>query len=133
MYWEPISESSLWDLLNQAEMRMDAHVSKLWDAVRIVPEKWRQHPHGDVGSGFWVVGVIGSRVIWFNDIEGGFNISNYRSNGEIDDYWCDQLELELVLQNLLEFVLSGRPLIGRASPPKEGVYRDASQKTSPDR
>lgn len=124
MAWTPISESSLWDLLNAAELRMDPHVGRFWESVRILPEKWAQHPYGDVGGGFWVVGVLGSRVIWFNDIEDGFNVSNYKMFGEFVDYWCDQHELEIVLQHLLHFVQTGSPLVGRAGPPLEGVYRD---------
>jgi hypothetical protein len=123
--WKPISESSLWDLLNGAEFRMDVDVARFWEAVRVPPEKWVLHPYGDIGGGFWVVGILGPRVIWFNDIEDGFNVSEYRSPGEIADYWCDQHQLEVVLQQLLHFVQTGSPLVGRAGPPVEGVYRDA--------
>jgi hypothetical protein len=101
------------------------HVARFWEAVRIPPEKWVQHPYGDGGGGFWVVGVLGSRVVWFNDLEHGFNVSDYKSAGKIADYWCDQHPLEVVLQQLLYFVQTGIPLVGRAGPPVEGVYPDA--------
>ena len=39
MDWEPISETGLWDLINQAELRMDPEVARFWEAVRLVPEK----------------------------------------------------------------------------------------------
>jgi hypothetical protein len=125
MDWEPISETGLWDLINQAELRMDPEVARFWEALRLVPEKWAQHPYGDEGNGFWVVGVIGSRVIWYNDIEDGFNVSAYISYGQIAEYWCDQHELELVLVRLSHAIRTGMPLPARASPPIAGVYRNA--------
>ena len=125
MDWKPLSEASLWDLLNEAELRMNPEIARFWEAVRIPPEKWVSHPYGDVGGGFWVVGLLGARAVWFNDIEDGFNISSYRSFGELPEYWCDQHELELVLQHLLHFVQTGQPLGSRASPPISGAYGDA--------
>lgn len=117
MEWSPISENAMWDLLLTAESQMDIEVSRFWEAVRVTPEKWKQHPYGDQGGGFWVVGVIGSRVIWFNDIEDGFNVSSYSNFGEIGEYWCNQDELEHVLLQLLYCVQTGVPITGRASPP----------------
>ena len=74
----------------------------LWEAIRIPPAKWQLHPWGDEGGGFWVVGIIGRSVIWYNDIEEGFNRSSYTTSGVIDEYWCNQDELEWTLNHLLE-------------------------------
>lgn len=63
--WKPISEASLWDLINAAENRMTPDVTRFWEVIRIDPVKWRHHPWGDSGGGFWVVAVIGSTVVWF--------------------------------------------------------------------
>lgn len=112
MDWKPLSKVSLRDLLGEAEQRMSADVRRLWDALRIAPEKWAQHPYGDEGGGFWVVAVFGSRVIWYNDIEEGFNVSRYGSAGEIAEYLCEQEELENVLQRLLSFLQTGQPPFG---------------------
>ena len=49
---------------------------------------------GDECGGFWVVAVTGQECVYFNDIEDGFNISQYRVFGHIDNYYCDQIELE---------------------------------------
>ncbi len=66
------------------------------------PVKWQLHPWGDDGGGFWVVGVLGDRVVWFNDIEGGFNVSTFEREGEIpeDQYFCNQDELHWSLEKL---------------------------------
>ena len=38
---------------------------------------WASHPYGDLGGGFWVVALLGETVVWFNDIEDGFNRSHF--------------------------------------------------------
>jgi len=43
-------------------------------------------------------------VNWYNDIEEGFNRSGYSTYGTIDDYWCNQDELELTAQYLMNAI-----------------------------
>ena len=31
---------------------MNAPQRRFWEAIRIMPEKWMQHPYGDAGNGF---------------------------------------------------------------------------------
>lgn len=68
MEWEPLSETELWDLINTAYDQMDLSQRRLWEIIRIRPEKWVQHPYGDSGGGFWALAIIGSTVVWYNDI-----------------------------------------------------------------
>ena len=109
--WEPISEPALLARLSQCQARMSEAEVRLWEAVRIGPEKWQQHPYGDQGGGFWVVGLIGSTVIWYNDIEEGFNRSGFSTFGTIDDYWCNQDELEITLQYLMSALNRGHDMV----------------------
>ena len=71
MKWKPIDRD---ELQRWIERGLDAggHDTRAL-FVRIVrePAKWQLHPWGDLGGGFWVVAVLGNRVVWFNDIEGG--------------------------------------------------------------
>jgi hypothetical protein len=105
MDWTPIGESAICDKIIQAELRMNTEQSRLWGVLKITPIKWRQSPWGDAGQGFWVVGLIGEQVIWFNDIEDGFNISRYKTHGVIDEYWCNQDELEWAVQAISNAIL----------------------------
>ncbi|WP_337177218.1 hypothetical protein [Paludisphaera sp.] len=82
----------------------------LWDMVRVPPTKWRQSPWGDLGGGFWAVGLIGRQVIWYNDLEGGFNVSPYAEFGTIAKYWCNQDELHHVIWRLRQQIESVEPL-----------------------
>ncbi len=68
---------------------------KLWQLVRLeTPEKWQLPPWGDEGGGFWVVSITGNYCLYFNDIENGFNSSTFEKWGTIDQYVCDQIELQ---------------------------------------
>ena len=90
---------------------MSATQLRLWHAVRIEPVKWQQHPFGDAGGGFWAVALIGQTVLWYNDVEEGFNRSRYSKLGTIDDYWCNQDELELAVQYLMNAIEHGNDLV----------------------
>lgn len=122
MDWQPITESDIWDKVIQAESRMNAEQSRLWSVIKINPQKWQQMPYGNEGNGFWVVALLGEFVVWFNDIEHGFNVSNYRKFGVIEDYWCNQNELEWTIQSLLNCIQSGYSL-PKCSPPIPGSYK----------
>lgn len=123
MDWEPISETELWDKIIRAEGRMSPQVLRLWQAIKIPPEKWAEQTYGAVGGGFWVVAVIGSRVIWFNDIEDGFNCSSYVVAGKLSEYFCNQDELEIAVQNMLTIIETGRDSIARRSVPIPGEWQ----------
>lgn len=109
--WEPISETALRTRVRQGRARMTPAQLRLWEAIRIEPEKWQQHPYGDQGKGFWVVGLIGRTVLWYNDIEDGFNRSRFAVYGTIDDYWCNQDELEVAVQYVLTALEHGSDLL----------------------
>jgi hypothetical protein len=99
--WAPISEFELADVILQAERRMTIEQSDLWDASRITPRKWSEQYFGSEGNGFWVVAVIGKEVVWYNDIEDGFNVSKFSEYGSIDEYLCNQDPLEVTLQRFV--------------------------------
>ena len=115
--WKPISEEALRGRVAQGEARMSPSQLRLWKAIRIDPEKWLQHPYGDTGKGFWVVAIIGRTVIWYNDIEEGFNRSGYSAYGEIEDYWCNQDELELTIEYLMTSLERGTDLVRMRNKP----------------
>lgn len=85
------------------------------------PQKWSESSYGTAGGGFWVVGIVGRTVIWYNDIEDGFNYSAYSNFGTIDEYWCNQDELEQTLKNISYRIETGL-INARSGPPIAGAY-----------
>lgn len=91
--WKPISLPDLKNLILNGELELDDEQLIFWDLIKIEPEKWEEKDYGTEGGGFSVVAIMGRQVIWYNDIEDGFNISGYQKYGRIDEYHCSQEEL----------------------------------------
>ena len=114
--WHPISKDALLQRIAQGVARMSPAELRLWKAIRIEPSKWSQDPYGRDGQGFWAVAVIGSSVIWFNDIEDGFNRSRYNTFGEVQEYWCNQDELDTAIKYLMSAMEHDADLVGMSKP-----------------
>ncbi len=100
--WSPIEEPVLLDLITHAELILEGLDKSFWRLIKLnTPEKWLNHPLGDLGGGFWVVAIVGNRCIYYNDIEDGFNVSTFTSWGEIDDYVSNQLTLEELVSSIV--------------------------------
>src|SRR5262249_15727616 len=99
-----LTEAELWDIINQQEVELTPAQARLWEAVRIMPEKWQQEPWGAHTGGFWAIAVIGQRVVWYNEIEGGFDLSPFNEYREIALYQCSQFQLSHILQRLLDML-----------------------------
>ena len=118
MTWQPITEAQLWDEVNRGVANMTIEQSRLWNRIHVTPQKWKLSPWGDLGGGFWIVAIVGQTVVWFNDIEDGFNRSGCSVLGIINDYWCNQDELNWTVQYLLDEIRTGTPSGYRAGPPQ---------------
>jgi hypothetical protein len=118
MTWQPITETQLWDEINRGVANMTIEQCRLWDAIHVLPLKWSLSPWGDHGGGFWIVAIVGQTVVWYNDIEDGFNRSTYSQFGVINDYRCNQDELNWTVRCLFDEIQSGRLSGYNAGPPQ---------------
>lgn len=101
--WQPISEEDVWREINEAWPRMDFKQRRVWDAIRILPEKWTQ-PRPFYAHGSWVVAIIGRTLLWYDDIEEGFVMSLWSTYGAIDDdYRSGEAPLERQVQTISMF------------------------------
>ena len=78
----------------------DDAVRAEWARIRIEPATWRCSPHSE----FWAVAVAEDRVLWFNDIEEGFNWSHFSTPGTIDEYLTNQTELTDILERFAQAI-----------------------------
>ena len=106
MDWEPISRESLDELIAEELAGATAQDQELFARTAIASAKWQLSPWGDLGGGFWVVAVMEDRVLWYNDIGDGFNVSRFVARGTIPstEYWCSQDELRWAIP-----ALAGKP------------------------
>lgn len=116
--WKPITEVELYDEIQRTETKLRGDLWNFWQLIKIDPEKWTEPTYGIEGGGFWVVGICGKKVIWFNDIEEGFNISNYKKYGQIEGYYCNQDQLDLAVTRLFDLIKFGSSVIGQAGSPQ---------------
>ena len=98
--WTPISLFELNELIESGVSRMSVEENEFWNKIFIKPAKWKEFKFGDEGNGFWVVAIKDSEVIWYNDIEEGFNISTYTKYGEIEEYYAEQDELQWTIKKI---------------------------------
>lgn len=106
--WKPITIENLANEILSGELDMTDEQRNFWDMIKITPTKWTEKEYGTEGGGFWVVAIFGNEVIWYNDIEEGFNISKYDNYGSIIDYQCSQSELNWVVIGLMERIRANR-------------------------
>jgi hypothetical protein len=100
--WEPISLNKLEINILKGELELKGELLNFWNLIKIEPQKWQEKEFGEEGGGFWVVAIFGNEVIYYNDIEEGFNISPYETYGHIKEYWCNQSELNWTISGLYE-------------------------------
>jgi hypothetical protein len=100
--WIPVSKETIEKNIEWCNdiLSLKPGCSKFWDYIKIQPEKWAEKTMGELGGGFWVVGIIGKSVIYYNDIEEGFNLSSFTNYGEIDNYYPNQMELYEMIESL---------------------------------
>ncbi|BFM13512.1 hypothetical protein R50072_36650 [Simiduia litorea] len=102
--WKPVSIDWLKsDIESQLYLLEDGAIN-LWNLIKIEPVKWSLPPLGDEGGGFYVVAIWGKNVLWYNDIEDGYNISSYKEQGQIDEYYSNQNELHHSINYLYECI-----------------------------
>ena len=98
--WNPITLSELQEQINNGISKMSSEQHNVWNEISIVPEKWQENDYGKEGSGFWVVAIDANEIIWYNDIEEGFNVSKFSVTGKIEEYGAEQDELQWTINKL---------------------------------
>ncbi|MFD2904687.1 hypothetical protein [Sphingobacterium anhuiense] len=102
MNWTPITFEELKIEISNGEHKMDQNLLDFWNKIKTVPKKWSEAEYGDEGNGFWVVAKFKNLVVYYNDIEEGFNISEFKYEGEIQEYGAEQDELNFAIYKLVE-------------------------------
>ena len=115
MEWAPVNQEQLRSILERDLARCSVELRAFFARIAIPPVRWKQSPWGDSSGGFWAVATYEGQVLWYNDIEEGFNVSRFVRAGEIprDEYWCNQDELCLALMALMQ-----RQRLPRRGPPR---------------
>lgn len=88
------------DLIETSYWCMNESERSFWNQIKVKPQLWKASPSGINKYAFWVVGIFGQRVVWYNNIEEGFELSEYASIGTINEYQATQAELHSVVKRM---------------------------------
>ena len=83
MDWRRITREELQSAIERELADCSSELRKYFEAVAFEPTKWSQSPYGDERGGFWAIAADQNRVLWYNDIEDGFNVSAFTAWGTI--------------------------------------------------
>lgn len=99
----PVDQEELRSIVERDLARCSAELRAFFARIAIPPVRWRLSPEGDYPGGFWAVARYEDQVLWYNDIEEGFNVSRFVTAGKIpkDEYSGNQGDLCLALSGLL--------------------------------
>jgi hypothetical protein len=117
-----MNEATLSDLINTGRDRMTIAQRKLWDVISFDPEQWTHRSPSGNDRRIWIVALIGRSVISYNDVEAGFDRSNFIHYGEVAELGWGQADLEGAVQDILNELELGHPTAPRVSPPLPGEY-----------
>lgn len=103
MNWRPLAREELQTTVERELADCSDEQRAYFNTVAFEPTRWSQAPYGDEGGGFWAIAADDNRVLWYNDIEDGFNVSAFTEWGTIptNEYWCNQDELRFALPALM--------------------------------
>ena len=98
--WEPINFDDISKKIEESQNKIDVSLLAFWNLIKIIPERWESKHFENESTSFWVIAIFGKCVIYYNDIEEGFNISTFECYGEIKNYLCEEFDLNQVLYQI---------------------------------
>lgn len=100
----PLSEAKLYDILLKQEAELRPKAARIWEMIKIEPERWHAPVYGSGSASFWAVGIYGNRVIWYNEIEGEFVTSIVETHGKIGTGYFHPTKLIHIVEQLIRHV-----------------------------
>ena len=96
-----VTEHDMFQIILDAELQLSSKGKRYWERIRIHPQKWIEKKFGKGCGGFWVVGILGNNIIWYNELEDGFIISEYESFGTISTYNSAEQKLSFLIEQII--------------------------------
>ncbi len=107
--WKPISLEDLSRHIELQEFLITKQEKAFWQFIRIKPEKWVDKSYTHEVVEFFVVGIFGHRVVYYNDIEEGFNVCEFEKYGKFNGGGANQNHFHEYISHRFTFISSGKP------------------------
>ena len=99
--WQPATIDYVKQLIERDLLDCDGEQLALFKRCAVVPYTAPITRYGN-NETVVVVARNGAEVIYYDDVEGGFNVSPVGLSGEILEHWCNQDELKFALNYWIE-------------------------------
>jgi len=109
--WQPATIEEVNEIVSKDLKDCDEQQLAAFEKYRVEPFSAPIVQYGQTES-VVVVPRNGDQVIYYEDVEDGFNLSPISSDGRVLEHWCNQDELRLALNAWIE----GRRLWGKFGP-----------------
>jgi hypothetical protein len=100
MNWSPISEVELKDLILEQLTPLNKAESEFYEAIKVPFRKVFIERSGALEKVF-IVAELPDGVVFYEDVEEGFEFTVLNTLGVISDYSASQLELSHVIRQLM--------------------------------
>jgi hypothetical protein len=100
--WEPITAAELGLLIDEAVRVLSDQQRELFESIRVALRPCPIEREGKLES-VYVLGEFGGQVLFYEDVEEGFEFARLDADGVIREYFSNQFELRTVLQELIDY------------------------------
>lgn len=94
--WKPITKEQLESLIASQLLECTPELQELFERYRVPPFSAPLRRNGLIED-VYVVARRGDEVLYYEDVEEGFNISPAPSDGKPLTHWCNQDDLQIAL------------------------------------
>ena len=95
--WKPITREKLFALISEELAECPDPVADTFRRFRVEPFHAPITRHGRDTDQVFVVARRGNEVMYYEDIEEGWNFSPISDDGRVLEHWCNQDELRFAL------------------------------------
>lgn len=114
MLWKPITKNELEELVNKQFSECSPELREIFEKYRLSFKLAPINRYGNI-EGVYIVARNENEVLYYEDVEDGFNFSLINVEGMILEHWCNQDSLSIDLQRWLPKSIS-KSRLSPASP-----------------
>lgn len=94
--WRPITADEMQSLIDEPLKDCTPEQREIFDRYRVALRPTPLERYGQLETVF-VVAQRGNEVMYYEDVEDGFNFSPLTADGRVAQHWCNQDELKYAL------------------------------------
>jgi len=98
--FEPITENELAELVKEQKILLSEKELSFFNAIEVPFEKVEIERSGNIES-VYVVAKHGGKIVFYEDVEEGFEITEIDGTGIIKNYGASQFELKHIIYKLM--------------------------------